>query len=288
MARIAAECLLDCRNELGEGPVWSVRERRLYWVDCIGRTLFGLDPVSMQRRDWRLSGNPGSLALRADGSLLIAFRTGLALFDPESGTETPLSNGPVDFATERFNDGKVDRKGRFWAGTLARNFTDPVGSLWRLGPDRRPVRMDQGFVASNGIAWSPANDRMYFCDSRPGTVYVYDFDLEAGTVSDRRVFLDMTTLAGRPDGCTVDAEGHLWVAEVDGGRVGRYAPDGRLDTALELPVKRPSSVAFGGADLDTLFVTSIRRDSLEDEPLGGALFWARPGVRGLPEPIFNG
>lgn len=286
--RISAECILECRNELGEGPLWSVRDQVLYWVDCIGRKLFALSPASGNLREWALSGNPGSIALREKAGLFLAFRNGLAEFDLETGVETPLPAGPVDFAAERFNDGKVDRMGRFWVGTVDRRFAEPVGSLWRIANDRLPVRMDCGFTASNGIAWSPDDRLMYFCDSRPGRIYAYDFDLASGTVANRRVFLDHTALAGRPDGCTVDAEGCLWVAEVDGSRVGRYAPDGTLLAAVELPVKRPSSVCFGGPDLDTLFITCIRRDSFEEEPLGGGLFAARPGVRGLPEPFFKG
>lgn len=234
---------------------------------------------------------PGSIALRHDGSILAAFRTGLSVVSLDSDQETKLSS-TIDFARERFNDGKCDRRGRFFAGTMDKTMTDPIGGLYRIDTDRSVTKMADGIKLSNGIAWSPDSCTMYHCDSRPGYVYAYDYDVETGTPSNRRIHIDLSSAGYHPDGCTVDAEGFLWLAEVNSGRVGRYAPDGRRVGGIELPTKRVSSVMFGGASLDMLFITTMRYNLTPEEsaaqPLAGRLFVAHPGVKGLPEPDFGG
>jgi sugar lactone lactonase YvrE len=168
----------------------------------------------------------------------------------------------------------------------------PVGGLYRIDADRSVTKVAGGITLSNGIAWSPDDRVMYHCDSRPGYVYAYDYDIETGTPSDRRIHIDLSTTPYQPDGCTVDAEGFLWLAEVGSGRIGRYAPDGRRVGDIELPVKRVTSVTFGGPELDLLFITTMSYDltpeELSAQPLAGRLFVAHPGMRGLPEPCFAG
>lgn len=288
---IEAQVLGEHRDELGEGPVWCVRTRTLTWIDNLGRAIRRMAEGSTQVRSWPLVKMPGSLALREGGGALIAMRNGLVAFDFDSGAQTELDPG-VDWTVERFNDGKVDRRGRFWIGSMHRAMTDPVGALYRVDADLRTTRVQPGVVLGNGIAWSPDDRTMYHCDSRPGVVFAYDFDADAGRVSNRRVFLDYTGLPHGPDGCTVDAEGFLWVTEVRAGRIARYSPKGELERTVVTPMMRPTSVCFGGADLGTLYVTSMRMgvspEELARNPTYGAVCAARPGVRGLPEPYFAG
>ncbi len=291
MSTIKAEPYLDVEAELGEGPLWSVRDQNLYWIDVTQRTVWRHDPASGKTERFTVSGMPGSIAVCEKGGLLAAFRTGLAHIDLEKGVETKLPSA-IDFGTERFNDGKCDRRGRFFAGTMDKTMKAPVGGLYRVDADRSVTRVADGIVLSNGIAWSPDDRIMYHCESRPGVVYAYDYDIATGTPSNRRVHIDLASAGRHCDGCTVDAEGFLWIAEVGVSSVGRYAPDGRRVAGIELPTKRVSSVMFGGPGLDTLFITTMRYNLTPEEsaaqPLAGHLFTARPGVRGLPESYFAG
>lgn len=278
------------RSVLGEGPVWDVETQTLFTLDCMSRVMYGRTADGPEV-DYRLPRTPGSFALRRGGGMLMAYRRGLALIDVATGSLQDVP-APIDFATEIFNDGKCDRRGRFWAGTMDRDVKQPVGGLFRVEPDLTVTRMDTGITLANGIAWSPNDKTMYFCDSRPGHIWAYDFDIETGTVANRRMQVDFASRAGRPDGCTVDAEGGLWVAEISAGQVVRFAPDGTETAVLKCPVSRPTSVMFGGPDLRTLFVTSMRHgldeQALAGEVLAGATVALDPGVAGLPEPRFAG
>ncbi len=280
----------DYRAVLGEGPVWDVASQTLFTLDCMSRVMYGRTADGLEIAH-QLPRTPGSFALRRGGGMLMAYRRGLALIDVASGSLEDVA-APIDFATEIFNDGKCDRRGRFWAGTMDREIKQPVGGLFRVEPDLTVTRMDTGITLANGIAWSPDNKTMYFCDSRPGHIWAYDYDIEAGAVANRRMHVDFAGRAGRPDGCTVDAEGGLWVAEISAGQLVRFAPDGTETAVLKCPVSRPTSVMFGGADLRTLFVTSMRHgldeEALAGEALAGATFALDPGVAGLPEPRFAG
>jgi len=289
MQVLEARFILDARNALGEGPLWHAGEQALYWLDCMSRELLRHVPGQEDVRRWALRGTPGSFAFCSDVKLLIAYRNGLAFLDPASGDETPVAAPGPDFSLERFNDGKCDSRGRFWVGTMDRELKTTVGSLYRIGPDLRPHRADLGaFTLSNGIAWSPDERVLYACDSRPGRILAYAFDAEGGTLGERRVFIDYAGRSGRPDGCTIDAEGGLWVAEYDGARVSRYDPDGRCQQMIPLPVPRPTSVTFGGPDLATLFITSMRHGvDTQAHPQAGGVFAVEPGVRGLPASAFR-
>ena len=292
MTEFEAQVIGEHRDELGEGPVWCPVSGALYWIDGLGRRIHQYAPASGATQSWSLSRLPGSFALRESGGALIAFRNGLALFDFESGAETPIEAGEIDFAEERFNDGKCDRRGRFWVGSMHKGLTDPIGWLYRIDPDRRVHRVQSGVTLSNGIAWSPDNSTMYHCDSRPGIVFAWDYSIETGRIANRRVFIDYTGLPHGPDGCTVDADGFLWVTEIRAGRIARYTPDAKLERIVRTPMMRPTSISFGGANLDRLYITSMRMgvapDELARNPLYGGLFVAEPGVRGLPEPRFAG
>jgi sugar lactone lactonase YvrE len=282
------------RAGLGEAPVWDAEGGMLLSVDCVGRRLFRHTPDGTLTGDWPLPKSPGSYALRqGHAGLLMAYRNGLALVDPEAGRAEAIDAGPaVDFAVERFNDGRCDRRGRFWTGTMDRALRDPVGALCRIDADLSVRRMLGGITLSNGIAWSPDDRVMYHCDSGPALVRAYDFDLAAGAVENPRVLIRFAAGEGRPDGCTVDAEGFLWVAAVEAGMVVRFDPAGRRVREVRLPVSRPTSLAFGGEGLRTLFVTSMRHGMTEEElarePLAGGILALDAGVAGLPETRFAG
>lgn len=280
------------RSILGEGPLWDPATRRLFAIDCMSRTLFRYAGPGAPEEAWTLPRTPGSFALRAGGGVLMAYRRGLALIEPGTAMLEDVPTPEIDFAKEIFNDGKCDRRGRFWTGTMHREVKDPVGALYRVDPDLRVHRMDDGITLSNGIAWSPDDRTMYYCDTRPGRVWAYDYDIATGTIENRRLFIDFMDRQGRPDGCTVDADGGLWIAEIEAGQVVRFDPAGREVSALPMPVSKPTSVMFGGADLRTLFVTSMQyglsTEQLSREPQAGCVFAADVGVAGLPEPRFAG
>ena len=222
------------------------------------------------------------------GGLLVALADRLAFFDPATAAIETVASLPSGL---RSNDGKCDRRGRFWIGTMHDAERDPAGALYRLDGDRRLRTMLTGLVIPNALAWSPDDRVMYHADSFHGTIWAYDFDADAGSLGRRRVFAKTKAGVG-PDGATVDRDGFLWNAEYGGGRLVRYAPDGRIDRTVELPVTQPTSCAFGGSRLDVLYVTSSRQrmspDEIEREPMAGGLFALDVGVSGLPEPRFAG
>ena len=277
---------------LGEGPLWDVAEQALYWVDISGCLIHRLDWQTGERRDWGVPGAIGSMALRAGGGAVIALETGFHLFDFESGQATPIMDPEADEPRTRFNDGKVDRQGRFLCGSMARAIgTQGLGSLYRLDPDLSLSKLADDIAVSNGPCFSPDGGTFYFADSTRLVIYAYDYDQGRGAIANRRVFVDFAALDTAPDGATVDAEGNLWSALVRSGQLGCFAPDGRLLRRIEVPCAMPSSVMFGGPDLDVLYVTSIR-DSGNRTAFGehdGGLF-AVTGLaaRGLAEPRFAG
>ncbi|MEF7612501.1 SMP-30/gluconolactonase/LRE family protein [Aquincola sp. MAHUQ-54] len=288
----------DIRDQVGESPVWSVAEQALWWVDIDGCALRRFDPASGEVRSWPTAQRTGCIALHGQGGLLAAMETGLFHVQPQAdGTlaSQPLATVPHARDGMRFNDGRTDRAGRFWAGTMVRDMSlaSDAGALYRY--DRRGlVKVLDGFITPNGLGFSPDNRTMYVSDSHPSVQKVWAFDLsEDGTPSNRREFIDMNAYPGRPDGAAVDAEGAYWICANDAGLVHRFLPDGRLDRSIEVPAAKPAMCAFGGPDLQTLFVTSIRPGtapagiSAEAYALAGALFTQRTGTRGLPEATFQ-
>jgi sugar lactone lactonase YvrE len=223
--------------------------------------------------------------------MLLLSRNRIALApDPEGPWQEVLDHG-IDFAVERINDGAVDGAGRFWFGTFSPKLEPRAGSLYCLDASLQVRRLAGDITLANGIAWSADGRTMYYVDSRPGLVYRSDFDLDNGCLGPRSVFVDYRDRPGGPDGCTVDAEGFLWVAEPRAARVSRYRPDGSLDRHIDLPVEMPTSVAFGGPDLRTLYITSMQPRAPDigvNNPLAGAVFAARPGVQGRADPFFAG
>jgi sugar lactone lactonase YvrE len=286
-----AELLLDARNAVGESPVWVVAEQALYWSDIPNRTM------SRWREDgsvasWTLPEMAGCIATDGQGGWIAGMETGVfRLSLPSGGGAVQAARlAPVRHASTgmRFNDGRCDRQGRLRAGTMVMDMglAKADGVLYGLGPDGLHA-IEAGFLTPNGMAFSPDGRTMYLSDSHPHSqqVWAYDYDAATGTPRNRRLFIDMRPVPGRPDGAAVDADGCYWICGNDAGLVHRFTPDGRLDRSLAVPVKKPAMCAFGGAGLDTLFVTSIRPGGdVSDQPLAGGLFALRPGVRGLAEP----
>lgn len=292
-ATLDMRCVSDVRSLLGEGPTWSPRDGALYWVDILTPSVHCFDALTGRDSEFKL-GSMVSVAIpKATGGLLLATAGGLVTLDAESKQLSLLCHPESDRPGNRYNDGKCDRMGRLWIGSLDMGTANNRGNLFRVDPDGSWKKMDSGFTVANGLGWSPDNQRMYFTDSTRRTIYVYDFDLRSGSIANRRAFITFDASDGTPDGLTVDEEGCLWVAVWDAWRVSRYAPDGREMQRIRMPVPRPTSCCFGGPNLQTLYVTSasvrLSEQALAEAPLSGALFALDlPGVRGLPETTFAG
>ena len=279
----------DQTDILGESPLWDEIAQALWWVDIRRPALRRLDHASGRIDTWTMRDLVGSIALCDDGRLLVALPERIASFDPRTGILVTVATPPAQIPGHRFNDGRCDRQGRFWVGTMHNVTRAPEGVLYRLDPDGRLTAKHDGICIPNSLAWSPDGRTMYFADSLRHTIFSYAFDPASGEMSGERVFAKSTTPAFA-DGSTVDAEGYLWNAEFNGWRVVRYAPDGRVDRVIDVPTHRPTCCAFGGPDLDVLFITTASQqmsaDELAQQPLAGSLLAMEPGVRGLPEARF--
>lgn len=277
-------------DRLGECPLWDEREQMLWWVDSREPAVKRLDPATGAVMMLTLPEIVGSIALRAKGGLLAATKTGLYLLDPSGGVLEPKVDPEKHLPDNRFNDGRCDRAGRFWAGTMSNVNRDPVGSLYRFEADFTCTKLRNAIIVPNSLAFSPDGRAMYFADTNRHTIWAYDYDPVSGAATRERVFVD--TGSGRPDGSCVDADGCLWNAEYGGGRVVRYTPSGKVDRVVEVPAANATCCCFGGEDLGTLYVTSATQrmtpEDLARQPLAGSLFVLRPGVRGLAESRFAG
>jgi L-arabinonolactonase len=287
------ECVVDCQNTLGEGPAWSVDEQKLYWVDIEKSELRSYGPETKEDKVWKTPQRVGSFAFRAQGGLLVAFESGIDFWDPESGQAQRIQNFEPDNPTTRTNDGRCDRQGRFIVGGMNEaDNGDPISSVYRLDSDLTMHRIISNVSCANSTCFSPDGTVMYFADTPTGQIWSYDYDADSGAVANRRVFADFSDQPGVPDGSIVDAQGYLWNAQWNGYRVVRYRPDGTIDRIVDMPVMNPTCVAFGGKDLDTLFITTARYlmtpEQIEAEPLSGGLFAIKVDVQGLNEPKFCG
>ncbi len=291
-----ARLALEVHPEHGEGPLWDDRRQRLFWVDVTGGAVHVLDPATGDDVEIRVDQQVGAVALREDGSLVVAGERGLAVLDPDAHPGSAAGEGPVvldvvvplesDDDATRCNDGTVDPHGRFWIGTMAHDHRPAAGTLYRVDADRSIHRQVSGLTISNGIAWSPDGSTAWFIDSASGWVDVLTVDPGSGDVQRRRPAIDLHAGPGVPDGMTIDAEGGRWVAMYGGWQVRRHGPDGHLDTVITLPVAQPTSCALGGPDLDELFITTTPENmdaaTLAEQPLSGSLFRCTVDVPGLP------
>lgn len=287
-----ARCVLPATAFLGDSPVWDAAAQVLLWVDMLAPSLHRFDPRTGRDASLPLSTLVSCVALRERGGLIATTQNGFAFLDQATGTLTPLREVEQDRPNNRFNDGKCDRQGRFWAGTMSMVGEPAAAALYRLGHDLGVQKMEDRIGTTNGIAWSPDDRLMYFTETVRRTIYVYDFDPDCGRISNRRVFAQVPEQRGVPGGLTVDSDGFVWSANWDGWCVTRYDPNGQVERVVPLPVPRPTSCMFGGADLETLFITSARirlsSSQLAHAPLSGSVFAVPAPARGIAEPAFKG
>jgi sugar lactone lactonase YvrE len=277
-------------DQLGECPIWDERSRALWWVDSRAPSAKCLDAASGRVSTLALAETVGSIAFRERGGMLAATRSGIHTLDPASGALERIAAPEAHLPDNRFNDGRCDRNGRFWAGTMCDVRRDPAGTLYRLDATLACTALRNAIIIPNSLAWSPDGRTMYFADTNRHTIWAWDYDPATGDATRERVFAD--TGAGRPDGSCVDAEGCLWNAEYGAARLVRYAPDGKVDRTIGLPVANPTCCCFGGSALDELYVTTARQrlsaEELARQPLAGSVLVLRPGVRGIAESRFAG
>jgi len=289
--RVAVQVARAAAADLGEGPVWDDRDGELVWLDITRHEVHRFDPSTGMDRSFDLGQPVGSVGLRNGGGLIAALRDGFARVD-DAGQSVFIAPTEAENEATRMNDGKVDPSGRFWAGSMALDARPGAGTLYRLDPDGRVHAMVTDLAISNGLDWSADRRLMYFIDSPTYRVDVFDYDDETGAIRDRRAFCEIGSGETMPDGMTVDADGHLWVAVWGGSCVLRFAPDGTPSGRVALPASQVTSCAFGGADLRDLYITTASRGLTPGqrarEPYAGALFVCRPGPRGLPPHRFRG
>jgi L-arabinonolactonase len=287
ITRLAAP---ECKG--GENPMWDAARGELHYIDNAGWKVHSYNPATEVSRTLEMPCTITTLVLRQGGGAVVTLRSGIHFLDLDTGALemiAPLDDPPLYI----YNDGKVDSRGRFLIGGSTAKFDAPApdGGLFRLDPDRSLARLDANIHFSNSPCWSPDERTFYFSDSWLDTTYAYDYDIETGSVSNRRPYVNTRELGGLPDGATVDRDGLYWVAVYQGGKIGAYRPDGSLERAVDMPVKLVSSVAFGGPDLDRLFVTTIAHGSLGEasEEGAGALYVIDGlGVQGRLEHGFAG
>ncbi|NDJ60403.1 MAG: SMP-30/gluconolactonase/LRE family protein [Chloroflexi bacterium] len=288
------EHVLSVQCKLGEGPLWSPNEQTLYWVDIQQMRLHRYVPGTGEHSFHQADRPVTAVGLRAEGDgFVTACGHGLVYWNPFQSALDLVTNPISELPHMRFNDGKVDPRGRFWIGTMSDAQPEMAeGKLYRLDPDRTLHEMENNITISNGLAWSPDYTLMYYTDSLRRRIYVYDFDVDTGSISNRRVFAELPEAEGQPDGMTIDRDGHIWSAVWDGWKIIRFNPAGERVAEVKLPVARVTSCAFGGPNLDTLYITTAWAGLSDDEraaqPLAGDVFSLQTAIGGMDEPRYAG
>jgi L-arabinonolactonase len=287
-----AELALDCRNLHGEGILWNHRDRRVWWTDIHGKRLWWLEPSSGASGSIAMADRVCCFAPREPGGFILALAKEVAFFDPGTGELATIHRFEPEKLGTRLNDGRTDRQGRFIAGGMNEGSGPEKSTVLRIDPDQSVTTIITGVGCANSTCFSPDGRRMYFADSSVGTIWVYDYDPGTGVPGDRQVLNDFKGEPGIPDGSCVDAEGAVWNAEWEGRRVVRILPDGSIDRVVEVPVLKPTCCAFGGPELETLYITTSRleatREQIAAEPMAGSLFAFKPGVHGVVDAPFAG
>lgn len=290
----AVECVLPWKAEVGESPVWHAGEQRLYWIDIQGRHIHRFDPATGTNESFDLPEIVTCIQLRTAGGLVLTLKNNFAFYDLKTNRLEKLAGVEEDQPENRFNDGKCDPQGRFWAGSMnAKKWEEPSGNLYRLDVDRAVTKMQSQVVCSNGSGWSPDGRTMYYTETFRYTVFAFDFDPASGSISNRRPFAHVDPNSGGfPDGMTVDAEGFVWSNQVGLGKILRYDPAGKIERIVQLPVPRATDCTFGGPDMSTLYITSAREtmtpEQLRQAPLSGSVFAVETGIPGLASTPFAG
>jgi sugar lactone lactonase YvrE len=288
-----AELVLDAKAMLGEGSIWHPRENKLYWVDIEGKALHIYDPVSNEDNVFPVGARIGTVVPVQSGGALVALQNGIYKIDIKTGKLTYVNNPSPDTTNLRFNDGKCDPAGRFWVGTLALDSRRRGACLYRIDKDKSIHTILDSVSISNGIVWTADKKTMYYNDTPTGTIQAFDYNDTTGAICNRRIAVRIPRGGGGPDGMTIDADGNLWVALWGSGTVGKYNPiTGELLQKVIVPAPNVSSCAFGGKNLETLYITTARawvnEAKLKEFPLSGGLFSVKPGVRGVPAEFYKG
>jgi sugar lactone lactonase YvrE len=290
-----AELIIDAKNAVGESPIWHAASQALYWVDIPAKALHQWTS-GQGVQTWVASEMIGCIAMHASGGFIAGMETGVFHLQPQADgiiREAKLASIAHAAQGMRFNDGRCDRQGRFLAGTMlmdmAKSRQEGCVVCYENQSDLKS--MIRGLFTPNGMAFSPDGQTIYLSDSHPNSqlIWAFDYDIASGTPFNQRVFVDMNPLPGRPDGAAVDTDGCYWICGNDAGLIHRFTPEGKLDQSLQVPVKKPAMCSFGGADMKTLYVTSIRPANMDlsDQPLAGGVFALRPSAQGIPEPFFQ-
>lgn len=287
-----AELVLDAKAMLGEGSIWHPKENKLYWLDIEGKILHIYDPVTKQDRELPVGARVGTVVPVQSGGALVALQTGINFIDTKTGKLTFLLD-PLKDSALRFNDGKCDPAGRFWVGTMALDRRRRGAVLYRYDKDKSIHLMLDSVSISNGIVWTKDKKKMYYNDTPTNTIQGFDYDDKTGEISNRKVVVTIPRGTGSPDGMTIDSEDNLWVALWGGNCVAKFNPrTGELLQKVKVPAPNVSSCAFGGKNLETLYITTARiyvnPDKLKEFPLSGGLFSVKPGVRGVPAQYYKG
>ena len=282
-----------CGNEHGEGVIWNARQQALYWTDIQGKKLWRLKPATKEVESFAMPERLCAFAIRADGSLLAAFASGLAFYSLENGEREDFYAFEPDQPNTRLNDGACDRQGRFIVGGNDESGEDaPISSVIQVDTDGSVRTLMENLVCTNSLSVSPEGTTLYVADTPSQQILAYQYDAKTGDPQAARVFANDAPQGMLPDGSTVDAEGYLWNAQWGGSRVVRYSPAGQVDRVVEVPVPNPTCVAFGGENMDTLFITTstlgLTAAELAAAPLSGHLLAIKTDVQGLPEPEFAG
>lgn len=281
---------------VGESPLWHADQQTLYWVDIDGFAVHSRHPASGEHRQWPMASEPSALAIASQGGLIVSLRAGFMHLDTDSGTLTAIAPAPYDTATTRFNDGKTDAQGRFWVGTIYEPRDKPAAEMYVLEQGKVRLAWSGGMVNSNGLGFSPDGRALYHADTAAHRVTRYALDLAAGTVSEPQTLKQFDTnkndpaYGGRPDGAAVDSEGNYWVAMFEGGRIVKLSPQGEQLDEIALPVRCPTMVTFGGADLRTLYITSASKRPAEELaalPLSGKVLQVQVATAGLPATAYK-
>jgi L-arabinonolactonase len=286
------DCILHQPVMLGETPFWSQAEQALYWINCEPHpALQRFDPATGQNKVWGMPERIGAVALTESSGIIVALASGVFAFDRDTGGLAPLANNEAAHLV--LHEGKCDRQGRFWIGSLDQGFLNTghaTGAVFHRLDDGHLSVMIRGIeIVTNGLAWSPDGRRMYWADSRTQEIFVADYDVETGTPLNQRLFAKIEESAGLPDGAAMDVLGGYWIALFQGGALRRYTPDGTIDREVQLPISQPTMPAFGGRDYRTVYLTSTRHGLAEgDDSKNGCLHALDLGVQGLPEPLFRG
>ncbi|WP_096911845.1 SMP-30/gluconolactonase/LRE family protein [Neobacillus jeddahensis] len=281
-----AELIVDSKATLGEGPSWDRNQKILYWVDILGKRIHIYDYVSKKNRFIEVNQYVGTAVPRKSGGLVLALQNGFYSLNPQTDQLTLMANTEEHLPQNRFNDGKCDAAGRFWAGTMGLDDAYGVGSLYCLDTENNVKTVLQNVTCSNGLAWSPDNRTMYYIDTPTSQIVAFDFNIEDGSICNERVVVEIPREMGFPDGMTIDEEGMLWVAHWQGFRIGRWNPfTGKLIQAIPIPAPLVTSCSFGGENMDELFITTARiglsEETLLQYPQSGGVFKIKTDVKGM-------